>query len=148
MGEDLSEEHAWQIYQEFRLEPPSLQRGPFNFNLGTNYLHYETEENYYVFYNLVSLETYNESNTGPSCQNLPHVLSNPLNQFFLLGCSYVDPNPISSVDNNGHNYFLNQNPYVLNSYAGFGELNYQVLNGLKLTGGVRFTDDLKYFVRS
>ncbi len=29
----------------------------------------------------------------------------------------------------GHNYFLSQNPYVLNSYAGFGEAYYNVYAG-------------------
>ena len=47
--EDLSDEHAWQLSQEFRLA--SNFSGPFNFSVGGNYLHYETEENYYVFIN-------------------------------------------------------------------------------------------------
>ena len=38
---------------------------------------------------------------------------------------YIDPNPITHLDNNGHNYFLSENPYVLNSYAAFGEANYK-----------------------
>ena len=46
----------------------------------------------------------------------------------------------------GHNYFLSQNPYVLNSYAGFGEAYYNVLPDLKLTGGMRWTDDQKHFI--
>ena len=47
--EDLSDEHAWQLSQEFRIA--SNFSGPFNFSAGGNYLHYETEENYYVFIN-------------------------------------------------------------------------------------------------
>ena len=46
----------------------------------------------------------------------------------------------------GHNYFLSQNPYVLNSYAGFGEAYYNVTPDLKLTGGLRWTDDQKHFI--
>ena len=53
VAEDLSEEHAWQLSQEFRLA--SNFSGPFNFSVGGNYLHYETEENYYVFINSLTL---------------------------------------------------------------------------------------------
>ncbi len=49
-------EHAWQLSQEFRLA--SNFSGPFNFSVGGNYLHYETEENYYVFINSLTLATY------------------------------------------------------------------------------------------
>ncbi len=62
------------------------------------------------------------------------------------GCSYVDPNPLGQVDGQGHNYFRSQNPYSLNSWAGFGEVYYQVTPDLKLTGGLRWTDDRKHFV--
>ena len=61
-------------------------------------------------------------------------------------CNYVDPNPIQSLNNQGHNYFLSQNPYVLNSYAGFGEAYYNVAPDLKLTAGLRWTDDQKHFI--
>ncbi len=62
-----------------------------------------------------------------------------------ISFGYVDPNPLSSINNNGHNYFLSENPYVLNSYATFGEANYNVFSDLKLTAGVRWTDDQKHF---
>ena len=39
----------------------------------------------------------------------------------------------ASLDNEGHNYFLSQNPYVLNSYAVFGEAYYNITKDLKLT---------------
>ena len=58
---------------------------------------------------------------------------------------HIDPNPISALNNEGHNYFLSQNPYTLNSYAGFGEVYYNIINDLKLTGGVRWTEDQKHF---
>ncbi len=41
--------------QEFRLT--SNFTGPLNFSFGGNYLHYETEENYYVFINALTLYT-------------------------------------------------------------------------------------------
>ncbi len=60
-------------------------------------------------------------------------------------CGYIDQNPLGSIDNKGHNYFLSQNPYTLNSYAGFGEAYYNVTSDLKLTGGLRWTEDQKHF---
>src|SRR6185312_10504943 len=53
LAEDLSTERAWQASQEFRLV--SNFSGPLNFSVGGNYMHYETEENYYVFINALSL---------------------------------------------------------------------------------------------
>ena len=61
-------------------------------------------------------------------------------------CVYIDPNPIGSLNNEGHNYFLSQNPYTLNSYAAFGEAYYNIANDLKLTAGLRWTDDRKHFI--
>jgi outer membrane receptor protein involved in Fe transport len=63
----------------------------------------------------------------------------------LANCIYIDPNPIGSLNSQGHNYFLSQNPYVLNSYAGFGEVYYDIFKDLKLTGGLRWTEDRKHF---
>ena len=58
----------------------------------------------------------------------------------------IDFNPLSSVNNQGHNYFLSQNPYTLNSYAAFGEVYYNIVDTLKLTTGLRWTEDQKHFV--
>ena len=163
VAEDVSDEHAWQLSQEFRLS--SNFSGPLNFSVGGNYLHYETEENYYVFINTLSLFAIGWTE-GVTPQ--PYVQGVSDNSYCLYGgfksidpanpqplpysafggaprCIYVDPNPLSSVNNQGHNYFLSQNPYVLNSYAGFGEVYYQVASTLKLTGGLRWTDDQKHF---
>ncbi len=60
---------------------------------------------------------------------------------------YIDPNPITNLNNEGHNYFLSQNPYALNSYAGFGEAYYNVAPDLKLTGGLRWTERSEAFRR-
>jgi iron complex outermembrane recepter protein len=166
VAQDLSDEHAWQLSQEFRLS--SNFSGPFNFSVGGNYLHYETEENYYVFINTLSLASYAwPHDDGPSelQQTLPWVPgvsdnSNCLDGGFVnsnpyspnkLGteggqaCIYIDPNPLGSLNNKGHNYFLSQNPYTLNSYAGFGEVYYNVFRDLKLTTGLRWTEDQKHF---
>src|SRR5262249_16793358 len=42
VGEDLSQEHAWQFSQEVRLA--STFSGPLNFSAGANYMHYQTVE--------------------------------------------------------------------------------------------------------
>jgi outer membrane receptor protein involved in Fe transport len=163
VAEDLSDEHAWQLSQEFRFS--SNFSGPFNFSVGGNYLHYETEENYYVFINSLTSAAASAAGgqTGnPSEQQewVPGVSDNSPclpNGFANVdpfathnpksgGCSYIDPNPITHLNNQGHNYFLSQNPYLLNSYAAFGEVYYNVLQDLKLTAGARWTDDQKHFV--
>jgi len=160
VAQDLSEEHAWQLSQEFRLT--SNFSGPLNFSVGGNYMHYETEENYYVFINTLSL--YSVSNGFASLPYVPGVSDNHeclkhsagptgwrLPDPTLGGgqptsvCVYMDPNPISSLNNNGHNYFLSQNPYKLESYAAFGEVYYNIFSDLKLTGGLRWTEDQKHF---
>jgi len=145
--EDLSEERAWQFSQEFRLS--SSFSGPLNFSAGGNFLHYETEENYFVFGNALTLigsgfvpGKYDSNGSLP----LPFGFQfNDPSKPAHIGSAYADPNPISSLDNNGHNYFLSKNPYVLNSYAMFGEVNYNVTKELKLTGGLRWTQDQKHF---
>jgi iron complex outermembrane recepter protein len=156
--QDLSDEHAWQLSQEFRLS--SNFSGPLNFSVGGNYLHYETEENYYVFANALTIFSLSRSVGGtqqyiPGVSDnrfcLPHGFAFPdINGVGFIpdpvgACPYIDPNPIPSVNNEGHNYFLSQNPYTLNSYAAFGEAYYNVLNDLKLTAGLRWTDDRKHF---
>ena len=159
-GEDLSEEHSWQLSQEFRLA--SDFKGPLNFSFGGNYLHYETDENYYVFINaltMVGMLTVNGTEASVLGPWIPNVSDNhqclngtqePDPTAILqptLPCTYIDPNPLGSINGKGHNYFRSDNPYTLNSYAGFGEAYYAVTNDLKLTGGLRWTDDQKHFIR-
>jgi len=145
--EDLAQEHAWQLSQEFRLA--SNFSGPFNFSAGGNYLHYETEEDYYVFGNVFTQIDGGywpgrfDSNTN---NPLPHGFQfNDPNTFAHISAGYVDPNPISHLNGNGHNYFRSANPYVLNSYATFGEAYYNIFSDLKLTAGLRWTEDRKHF---
>ena len=184
VGEDLSQERAWQFSQELRLS--SNFSGPLNFSVGANYLHYQTVEDYYVFFNLVTAIEQVANNQGPGDFTTCHPLFDPafeipqapaITSFFgfapgiypanfscgLYGDdpsqpygtshgtsgnyvgTYIDPNPITSLNGNGHNYFRSQNPYRLNSWAGFGEVYYQITPDVKLTGGLRFTDDSKRF---
>ena len=157
VGEDLSQEHAWQISQEVRLT--SNFSGPLNFSFGGNYLHYETLEDYYVFLNVLTALARSQDQlpyTVPAnavanelCQNQPQsqVFSPFGTSKGVLRCPYVDGTTLTpGFDGQGHNYFRSTNPYVLTSYAGFGEAYYQILKDLKFTGGLRWTDDQKHFV--
>jgi iron complex outermembrane receptor protein len=155
--QDLVVEHAWQLSQEFRAE--SDFKGPFNFSVGGNYLHYETGENYYVFSNtftLISLDNCGYVTYVPGVTTHEQCITGrnyykTLNALFGGGSQptgdpqYIDPNPITRLNTEGHNYFVSQNPYVLNSYAMFGEAYYNLTPDLKLTGGLRWTDDQKHF---
>ena len=55
VGQDVSEENSDQFYEELRLS--SNFDGPLNFVAGANYLRYHTVEDYYVFFNALSLFT-------------------------------------------------------------------------------------------
>jgi outer membrane receptor protein involved in Fe transport len=157
VAQDLVREYAWQLSQEFRLA--SHFSGPFNFSVGGNYMHYETHENYYVFINsLTALAAVQDATQpGSAGQYIPGVTDgfnclpdgpipgNPKQGGQVFACIYMDPNPITSLNDQGHNYFLSQNPYNLNSYATFGEAYYNITPDLKLIGGVRWTRDEKHF---
>jgi iron complex outermembrane receptor protein len=173
VAQDISREHAWQLSQEFRLA--SNFTGPFNFSVGGNYMHYETVEDYFVFANALTMFAASSGSgqinvpwqagvsddhqcLSPSYKDIGGVVlftggmggqyNNPnrgAGQPTSV-CYYIDPNPLNSVNGEGHNYFVSKNPYVLNSYAGFGEAYYDVRPDLKLTGGIRWTDDQKHFI--
>jgi len=154
--EDLVKANSWQFNQEFRLA--SKFEGPLNFSVGGNYMHYETTENYYVFANSLSMFAAKMGadlggayvpNVSDNAQCLRGGKSpgNPIYGYPVLGCIYMDPHTIENVDDTGHNYFLSKNPYVLNSYATFGEANLSIFKNLKLTAGLRWTEDRKHFVQ-
>jgi len=166
VAQDLVSNNAWQLNQEFRVA--SAFDGPFNFSLGANYMHYETYENYYVFINSLTAFSFAQGGDVNATGELarppwtPGVSDNSQCLFRYGGfkdwepengggqpnvnaCTYIDPNPLDSLNDQGHNYFLSQNPYVLNSWAAFGEAYYDVTDDLKLTGGLRFTRDEKHF---
>jgi len=162
VGQDVSREHARQFYQELRLA--SNYGGPLNFVAGANYMKYRTVEDYFVFSNVITMatEVFSALLSGTDLpQDAPHIpfdasLANacgpePASQSLLdssflgLGCGWVDPGTLETLDGQGHNYFRSENPYSLTSWAGFGEVYYQVTSDVKLTGGLRWTDDQKSF---
>jgi len=153
---DLSRAKSSQFSQEFRLS--SDYEGPFNFSLGANFLRYDTLEKYYVFINTLTMVGAKGGINSPSVSPAtwqPGVTDNyecfktglpapdPTTFQNLAGCQYMDPNPIESVNDLGHNYFLSKNPYKLISYAVFGEAYYSITPTLKLTAGLRWTVDKK-----
>ncbi len=151
VAQDVSEEHAWQFSQEFRLT--SNFTGPLNFSVGGNYMHYETEENYYVFANTLTLLAATSATGDLLCpggarhgSQMSRTIMNACRNgtYNLPGYQYndptkgpgtptevtyyIDPNSLDHLNGQGHNYFLSQNPYTLNSYAGFGEVYYNILS--------------------
>ena len=152
---DVSTARSRQFSQEFRLA--SDKDGPFNFSVGVNFLRYDTEDKYYVFINSISLisalSPYGKNGPHPpymanvtdnaDCLKAGFILPDPTKGAPILNCTYMDPNPIGSLNDLGHNYFLSRNPYKLISYAVFGEAYYNITDSLKLTAGLRWTVDKK-----
>ena len=147
---DISSATSKQFAQEFRLQ--SSFDGPFNFSVGGNYTKFKTQTDYYVMSNIFTmLATLNPlNNTG----NMTTCGTEIFYGFALTGapppiknsrCPYIDPNPVESIDGEGHNYFRSSNPYKLESYAAFGEAYYNINPDLKLTAGLRYTHDEKRF---
>jgi len=134
MGLEISSSESKQFSQEFRLV--SSFDGPLNFSAGANYMKFEGLNDYYLFFNIVTMLAQGYYNESP---NMGECLAYPAN------CMTVDPNPIGSLSGDGHNYFRNRNPYELESIAGFGEVYWQATDALKITAGLRYTDDRKMF---
>jgi len=136
---DLSRSRNRQWSQEFRLQ--SSFSGPVNFNLGVNYLDFKSQDDYYVFNNMFTLiaDWFYNATGVPRRPTLP-----PCDLGYEgRECPYVDRNPLDSLDNQGHNYFLSQNGIRTKSLGLFGELYWNVADDLKLTLGARYTRDRK-----
>jgi iron complex outermembrane recepter protein len=136
---DLSRSRNEQWSQELRLQ--SSFDGPINFNIGANYLDFKSQDDYYVFNNIFTMISQwiysRETVSGQNALN-PCELGSSARE-----CPYVDPNPIGSLNNQGHNYFLSQNGVKIRSWAAFGELYWKLAPNLKLTLGARYTRDEK-----
>ncbi|ATQ41508.1 TonB-dependent receptor [Caulobacter mirabilis] len=145
-GFEISSSESQQYSQDFRLQ--SSFSGPLNFSIGANYTEFKGQNDYYLFFNVVTLLAqgfYNRSPIMGGCAGGSDGLAGPEGSGAGGGCMIVDPNPIGKLDGDGHNYFRNKNPYKLESKAVFGELYWQAASNLKITGGLRFTDDRKSF---
>ena len=144
---DLSRSRNRQWSQEFRLQ--SSFDGPLNFLVGANYLDFKSQDDYYVFNNMFTYIAQWEYSRAPTIPAAPGYVGDgwALRPCELGNedreCPYVDPNPIDSLDNQGHNYFLSQNGVHIRSRALFGELYWNINENLKLTVGARYTKDKK-----
>jgi outer membrane receptor protein involved in Fe transport len=161
-GLDLSSAYSKQFSQEIRLQ--SHIDGTLNFSIGGNYTRFKTQDDYYVFNNLLTLLALNRPFNRPAPDGSGVDFSQCWASGFLGGalgsvagngqvaandptasCPYIDPNPVENIDGQGHNYFRSSNPYKLASWAAFGELYWDISDELKLTAGLRYTDDRKTF---
>ncbi len=151
---DLSQSDNEQWYQEFRLQ--SQLDGNFNFLLGANYLHFDTQDDYYVFNNLFGVAAeyiYNQWLVGAGPKPPPFentsVITDECDEDYNGGnptfseCVYIDRSPINNLAGDGHNYFRSKNVIETRSWAVFGEGYWDVRPDLRVTLGLRYTDDRK-----
>jgi len=139
---DLSRSRNRQWSQEFRLQ--SDFDGPFNFNLGVNYLDFKSQDDYFVFNNLYTFIAYNRNNRNDSGEfgsEFEYADCGPA--VTTRDCIYIDPNPIASLDGQGHNYFRSRNDVRTKSLGLFGEAYWEVADNVKVTAGLRLTRDYK-----
>jgi len=145
---DVSSADSKQFAQEVRLQ--SNFGGPFNFSMGGNFTRFTTRNEYYVMSNVLTaiamIQPFNNTVDRTVCRRTDWIIpGGDLVPIKNSACPYIDPNPVESIDGDGHNYFRSSNPYELRSWAGFAEAYYQISPQLKLTAGARFTRDEKRF---
>lgn len=117
MSENGGTGHNEQWTQELRLQ--SFFNGPLNFNVGGIYLKYDARNITYV-----------ATNAATAAVRV------------VAPTAYVDP--LSEPDFTGHNYFVSLSEYELTSKAAFGELYWGATDTLRVTLGLRYTDDKKW----
>ena len=139
---DISQSENEQWFQELRLQ--SDMDGPINFNVGANYLNFDTQDDYYVMSNVFSYiaELLFNSNADRLSNGVTTVNCGPP-ETEARECVYVDPNPIDQINGEGHNYFRSKNVVEIESWGAFGELYWDVTESLKVTLGGRYTKDTK-----
>jgi len=157
-GFDIAQAKSSQFTQELRLQ--STFDGPLNFSIGANYTRFKVLADYYVMYNLITayslLMPFNWQGDITKC-SVASIAANASGVYFFLsdpvsiddplaGCPYIDPNPVESINGEGHNYFRSKNPYSLKSGAVFGELYWKLRDNVNVTAGLRYTDDRKRFI--
>ncbi|MCO1335149.1 TonB-dependent receptor [Microbulbifer sp. OS29] len=147
---DISQSDNRQWSQEFRLQ--SNFDGRLNFSVGANYLNFESQDDYYVFNNLFTFMAEYFYNTPTFeeifAEGLDFLLPATRNcegvdEQYARECLYVDYNSLGQIDDQGHNYFLSRNLVETRSWALFGETYWQVTDDVKLTTGLRYTEDRK-----
>jgi outer membrane receptor protein involved in Fe transport len=135
---DLSQSDNRQIYQEVRLSS-DWDRG-FNFSVGANYLNFKTQDDYYVFNNIFTMIAEYWYNSDITRFGL---FKTDCDDSQWKECVYVDPTSMDSLAGDGHNYFRSLNKVKVESLAMFGESYWDVSSNIRLTAGLRYTDDTK-----
>ena len=143
---DVSRGDSEQFTQEIRLQ--SDYDGRFNFTVGGIYIDFESLTDYYVMSNTLTAnaQIQNFFATLPPGA-IPGTATGP-------GVAVpIDPgNGASTVfgnlNNNGRNYFYSRTPYTLQAYALFGEGYIDLTEDVKLTLGLRYTNDDKEVVNN
>ena len=156
MALDLNTADSTQWSQEFRLQ--SNWDGPFNFNIGANWLKYKTEENYFVFSNIFNMMAVYENRglyTGQYAGDFDQYCNLTAQGQTKVDagtrdpniCIYIDNTPLQGIINgeggDGHNYIRSISISETESWSVFGEGYWNVRDDLRLTLGLRYTDDTK-----
>jgi outer membrane receptor protein involved in Fe transport len=132
----IQDNESEQLSTELRLQ--SSFDGALNFNVGGIYLNLEKTNDLFII---------------PNTQNAYARLSNLLNGTGMATASCNSPvgvdcyiDPLAFPDGTGHNYFISHVPYELTASALFGELYWDMSDSVRLTTGLRYTDDKKEIV--
>lgn len=137
LGVDMVNSNSDQWYHELRISSSFDKK--LNFNIGANYLKFKIDESYYVFNNVftaIARNVFGFGNGGNEPADCDVMIIKD-------SCAYVDPNALTSINGEGHNYFRSRNVAETESLAGFGELYFSPSDIVKFTLGVRYTDDKK-----
>jgi outer membrane receptor protein involved in Fe transport len=129
---NIQDNEARQRTSELRLQ--SAFEGPWNFNVGGIYIKLERTNDLFIIPSASNafVELANLLNNGPGVS--------PFTSCRTADC-YFDPSPFP--DGTGHNYFVSHVPYELTAKALFGEVYYDISDKVRLTTGLRYTDDKK-----
>ena len=125
----FDQSESWSALKTVEARVASDYDGPLNFIAGTSWFSLEADGDYYVWG--AGLERFWDS---------PGVSA------FIFGCpgsTFAPGDPTCHDTQPEGSYFLNQGVYTLHSLAFFGELYYDLTDTIRLTGGVRWTEDKK-----
>jgi outer membrane receptor protein involved in Fe transport len=128
---DISGGESENWSQELRLQ--SNFDGPFNFNVGAIYIDFNSSGDYYVMGNTLT--------AAAMVENLLPQAFGPVLTCSSTALCYVDPN--ATPTRSGRNYYDSTGAYHLKSRAAFGEVYWQLAENFKVTGGLRYTHDMK-----
>ena len=112
---DIASSDSEQFTQELRIQ--SDFDGVFNFSLGANYTKFKAREEYIVMSNITTalamIYPINGSGNQTTCGIGSAWLERadpptPIENSF---CPYIDPNPVESINGQGHNYFRSPNQF-------------------------------------